>query len=138
MASCACKFFYVKHKVSSIRVAYTSNNLFRTQRHKASKEGKLTTLSGRDVVTAFPISDAAKSSSGGGFSLNTSLPFVASSGSSGSLRLFGPEKKQNKQLLKIHREIQMKGRVNVLRKTCIPQVKISQPAYKLMCCVSHK
>lgn len=53
-------------------------------------ERKLTTLSGREVVTDFPISDTAKSSSGGGFSLNTSLPLVASSGSSGSLWLSGP------------------------------------------------
>jgi len=49
---------------------------------------QLTTLSGRDVVADFPNSDTAKSSSAGGFSLNTSRPLVASSGSSGSLRLF--------------------------------------------------
>jgi hypothetical protein len=48
---------------------------------------KHTTLSGNDVVAVFPKSDTAKSSSGGGFSLKTSLPLVASSGSSGSLRL---------------------------------------------------
>jgi hypothetical protein len=46
-----------------------------------------TKLSGNDVVAVFPRSDTDKSSSGGGFSLKTSLPLVASSGSSGSLRL---------------------------------------------------
>ena len=46
-----------------------------------------TTLSGREEVMDLPKSDTAKSSSAGGFSLNISLPFVASSGSSGSLRL---------------------------------------------------
>lgn len=46
-----------------------------------------TKLSGSDVVAVFPNSDTDKSSSGGGFSLKTSLPLVASSGSSGSLRL---------------------------------------------------
>lgn len=48
---------------------------------------KLTTFSGRKVVADFPSSDTARSSSAGGFSLNTSLPLVVSSGSSGSLRL---------------------------------------------------
>ena len=57
------------------------------------QEKKLTTLSGSDVVTAFPKSETAKSSSGGGFSLKTSLPFVVSSASSGSLRLFKGMKK---------------------------------------------
>lgn len=51
---------------------------------------KPTTLSGSDVVEDFPISDTARSSSAGGFSLKTSLPFVASSGSSGSLWLIKP------------------------------------------------
>lgn len=46
-----------------------------------------TKLSGNDVVAVFPRSDTDNSSSGGGFSLKTSLPLVASSGSSGSLRL---------------------------------------------------
>lgn len=55
---------------------------------KQTKQKKLTTLSGRDVIAAFPSSETAKSSSGGGFSLKTSLPFDASSASSGSLRLF--------------------------------------------------
>lgn len=49
-----------------------------------------TTVSGRDVVAEFPISEAAISSSAAGFSLNTSLPWLASSGSSGSLRLQKP------------------------------------------------
>lgn len=44
-------------------------------------------LSGSEEEMDLPNSDTAKSSSAGGFSLNTSLPFVASSGSSGSLRL---------------------------------------------------
>lgn len=46
-----------------------------------------TTFSGRDVVDEFPISETDISSSAEGFSLNTSLPWLASSGSSGSLRL---------------------------------------------------
>lgn len=46
-----------------------------------------TTFSGRDVVDEFPISETDISSSAAGFSLNTSLPWLASSGSSGSLRL---------------------------------------------------
>lgn len=62
-------------------------NLEEGGRGKKKQKQKLTTLSGRDVVTDLPTSDTAKSSSGGGFSLNTSLPLVASSGSSGSLRL---------------------------------------------------
>lgn len=53
----------------------------------ATEDGIHTTLSGREDVTDFPMSDTAKSSSAGGFSLNTSLPLVGSSGSSGSLRL---------------------------------------------------
>jgi len=57
-----------------------------------------TTLSGRDVATAFPESDTAKSSLGGGFSLNTSLPLVASSGSSASLQLFAPLKQSLKTM----------------------------------------
>jgi hypothetical protein len=44
-------------------------------------------LSGSEEEMDLPNSDTAKSSSAGGFSLNTSFPFVASSGSSGSLRL---------------------------------------------------
>jgi len=70
------------------------NNLLYNVKHNERRK-KLTTLLGSEVVTDFPISDTARSSSGGGFSLNTSLPFVASSGSSGSLRLSSNEKGTN-------------------------------------------
>lgn len=49
---------------------------------------KRTTLSGKEVEIALPTSDTASSSSGGGFSLKISRPLVASSASSGSLRLY--------------------------------------------------
>lgn len=56
-----------------------------------------TRLSGKDVVVVLPTSEIASSSSGGGFSLNTSRPLVASSASSGSLRLLG---QQNRNTVK--------------------------------------
>ena len=51
-----------------------------------------TTFSGKEVVVNLPISEIARSSSGGGFSLKTSRPLLASSASSGSLRLGHPKK----------------------------------------------
>jgi len=52
-----------------------------------------TTFSGSEVVVDLPMSEIARSSSGGGFSLKTSRPLLASSASSGSLRLQDQGKK---------------------------------------------